>query len=449
MFNFILDLLGNTAILLALITMIGLLLQKNTLAKILNGGLKTLMGFLIMMFGIDVIVKSINYLSAIFEHGLGFEGYISDVSAISGIISKTIGGEIAQVLVLTMMVNVFLARVTKFKYIFLSGQALLWMSTVTTSMLYVNGITGFTMILIASLFSGAMATIMPAICQPIIKEITGGNNVALGHFCSIGYLIQASVAKLLGSDSTSTEKLTLPSKLSFINDSYIAIAVVIIPMYLGLAFLSGDEYVKGFSHGENYLVYSLTQATTFIAGIFILHSGVNLVMNELIPSFKGIASRLVPNAIPALDCPVFFSYMPNAVIIGFISTMIGSIIGALTLPLIHMPIIIPSLLVAFFSGGTAGMFGNVLGGVRGVMIGGIVHGMFITIIPAFIIPKLTFYDIKGITFSDSDIIISGLFFDSTMNGDWISVTLILMLIVLCLLILKYPCNLIKKKVEME
>lgn len=68
--------------------------------------------------------------------------------------------------------------------------------------------------------------------------------------------------------------------------------------------------------------------------------------------------KLVPNAKPALDCPVLFPYSPNAVIVGFITTTIGSVIAMFTLPLIGFVVIVPGMLTNFFAGGTAGIFGK-------------------------------------------------------------------------------------------
>ncbi|GAE81020.1 integral membrane protein [Cutibacterium acnes JCM 18920] len=51
--------------------------------------------------------------------------------------------------------------------------------------------------------------------------------------------------------------------------------------------------------------------------------GVRIILGELIPAFQGIASKVVPGAIPALDCPIVFPYAQNAVLIGFISSFIG------------------------------------------------------------------------------------------------------------------------------
>ncbi|SQC57560.1 integral membrane protein [Klebsiella pneumoniae] len=32
-----------------------------------------------------------------------------------------------------------------------------------------------------------MAVLMPALAQPVVRRITGSDDVALGHFCTIGY----------------------------------------------------------------------------------------------------------------------------------------------------------------------------------------------------------------------------------------------------------------------
>ncbi len=91
----------------------------------------------------------------------------------------------------------------------------------------------------------------------------------------------------------------------------------------------GPQYIAQFSGGINYLMYAFMQSIQFVAGVFVLYSGVRLLLNELVPAFRGIAMRIIPDAKPALDCPVLFPYAPNAVIVGFLATTVGSIIGML------------------------------------------------------------------------------------------------------------------------
>ncbi len=45
-----------------------------------------------------------------------------------------------------------------------------------------------------------------------------------------------------------------------------------------------------------------------------------------------------------------------------------------TLPMFGLAMILPGMLTNFFAGGTAGIFGNAVGGRRGAIIGGIAHG---------------------------------------------------------------------------
>ncbi|MBL1893197.1 PTS ascorbate transporter subunit IIC, partial [Klebsiella pneumoniae] len=99
------------------------------------------------------------------------------------------------------------------------------------------------------------------------------------------------------------------------------------------AIAAGPQYIAQFSGGINYLMYAFMQSIQFVAGVFVLYSGVRLLLNELVPAFRGIAMRIVPDAKPALDCPVLFPYAPNAVIVGFLATTVGSIIGMLVFPM--------------------------------------------------------------------------------------------------------------------
>ena len=112
--------------------------------------------------------------------------------------------------------------------------------------------------------------------------------------------------------------------------------------------------------------------------------------------------KIVPNAIPALDCPVFFPYSPNAVILGFITTTIGTVIAMLTLPFFGLAMILPGMLTNFFAGGTAGIFGNAVGGRRGALIGGIAHGIFITLLPALLVTIFNQMGFVNATATDVD-----------------------------------------------
>ena len=67
-------------------------------------------------------------------------------------------------------------------------------------------------------------------------------------------------------------------------------------LYVLIALFAGAGYVERvLSGGTHYLVFSVIQAVTFAAGVFIILSGVRLVLAEIVPAFKGISDKLVPD----------------------------------------------------------------------------------------------------------------------------------------------------------
>ncbi len=140
------------------------------------------------------------------------------------------------------------------------------MATIGAVIGYKSGLTGVPLILTGGIFGGVMAVLMPALAQPVVRRITGSDDVALGHFCTIGYLVQAAVAKVVGKGSRSTEDLELPDNFKFLQDTYLAMAVVMVPMYLIPAIAAGPQYIAQFSGGINYLMYAFMQSIQFVAG---------------------------------------------------------------------------------------------------------------------------------------------------------------------------------------
>ncbi|MCS5946001.1 hypothetical protein LNP25_14310 [Klebsiella variicola subsp. variicola] len=81
-----------------------------------------------------------------------------------------------------------------------------------------------------------------------------------------------------------------------------------------------------------------------------------------------------PDSIPAVDCAVFFTFSPTAVVVGFISSFVGGLVGMLLLGGLGMALIIPGMVPHFFCGGTSGVFADKLGGKRGCIIASFIGG---------------------------------------------------------------------------
>ena len=135
--------------------------------------------------------------------------------------------------------------------------------------------------------------------------------------------------------------------------------------------------------------------------------GVRTILAELVPAFQGIAAKAVPGAIPALDAPIVFPYAQNAVLLGFLSSFTGGLVGLAVLslwlnPWLGLALILPGLVPHFFTGGAAGVYGNATGGRVGAVTGGFINGLLITFLPALLLQVLGDFGDANTTFGDTD-----------------------------------------------
>ena len=253
-----------------------------------------------------------------------------------------------------------------------------------------------------------------------MKKITGENNLAIGHFGSGCYWLSAQIGKLFANDKkkVSTEDIKFPQGLSFLRENTVSISIAMFLCYIVIATIAEITvpYEAGKIFGDsNFVVYSILQSIKFSAGIYVVLAGVRMLINEIVPAFKGISEKIVPNALPALDCPIVFPFAPNAVLIGFLSSFVGGIIAMLILALIAgsgnvLPIILPGVVLHFFCGGTAGVAGNANGGLKGCIFGSFIHGIVATFLAAGLFPILADLGFRGTTFADTDFTLVGILF---------------------------------------
>lgn len=232
--------------------------------------------------------------------------------------------------------------------------------------------------------------------------------MALGHFSTISYVVAGFIGSKFGNKEHSTEEMNVPKSLLFLRDTPVAIAFTMGIIFIITCLFAGDTFVREVSGGKNWFMFSLMQSITFAAGVYIILQGVRMVIAEIVPAFKGISDKLVPNAKPALDCPVVFPYAPNAVLVGFLSSFVMGVIGMFILYALDWTVIIPGVVPHFFVGATAGVFGNATGGRRGAIFGAFVQGLLITFLPVFLLPVLGDIGIANTTFSDADFGVIGI-----------------------------------------
>lgn len=407
--KFLVDIASTPAILVALIAIIGLLLQKKALPEIVKGGIKTFVGFLVVSGSAGIIQSSLNPFGTMFEHAFHLSGVVPNNEAIVTVALTKYGSATALIMFAGMIFNILIARFTKFKYIFLTGHHTLYMACMIAVIMTVSGFTSISLIIFGGLALGIIMSVSPAFVQKYMIQLTGNDKVALGHFSSLGYFLSGFVGNLVGDKSKSTEDIHFPKSLAFLRDSTVSITISMTIIYLIVAIFAGPAWIaKELSNGTDGLVFALQLAGQFAAGVFVILAGVRLILGEIVPAFKGISEKLVPNSKPALDCPIVYPYAPNAVLIGFISSFAGGLVSMAIMILTGTTVILPGVVPHFFCGATAGVIGNASGGVKGATVGAFMQGVLISYLPIFLMPVLGGLGFEGSTFSDADFGLTGI-----------------------------------------
>lgn len=383
--DFLQTFLSNAAILVGLMALLGLLALKKPFEEVVSGTIKSILGFLILGAGAGVVVGSITPLGTLFTTVLNIPDSALPVNEVfTSIVQQSLGREVSLVFLFAFILNIILARITKFKYIWLTGHHTLFIATLTAGMFSVMPIfegQTWLVILIASVISGAMMTFMPALSMPFMKKITGGDGFAMGHFGITTYALSGFLGQFVGDPEDSTENIKFPNWIGFMKEPLVAMASVMLLIYIVVGLLSGSAATEAL--GSYWVVGAFIQSLTFAGGIAIILLGVRTVLAEIVPAFRGIAEKIVPDAKPALDCPVVFPYAPNAVLVGYLSSIVGGLV-AMVIQLLAGGalggVILPSMIIHFFVGGTAGVFGNATGGRKGAILGGFLNGLIFTLL---------------------------------------------------------------------
>ena len=453
--GFIVNILSTPAILVGLLALLGLVLQGKPAEDVLKGTIKTIVGFLVLGAGSSFLQSdSLLAFGQVFNYAFNMQGVVPNNEAVVADALKNFGSDSAIVMACGMVLNIVLARFSRMPYIFLTGHHTLYMACMLAVILGGAGhLEGIQLYIAGGCLLGLIMVLSPAYCQVTFRKVTGSDGVALGHFGGIGYAFSGLVGKLFANDPNrkSTEEINFSKRLVFLRDTTVSISITMMVFFLivvgvavskgllglvpagtdaaaaaeilepyGITVANCGELLNvGTETTTNWVVWALTAGMSFAGGVYIILSGVRLIIGEIVPAFKGIADKLVPGAKPALDCPVAFTYAPNAVIIGFLCSFLGGIVGLLILnginAAIPVALILPGVVPHFFCGATAGVFGNAEGGLKGCVAGSFAHGLLITFLPMICMPVFSALGYVGTTFSDADFSWMGIVWGNAVN----------------------------------
>ncbi|MBS6181957.1 PTS ascorbate transporter subunit IIC [[Clostridium] innocuum] len=390
--NTIVSLVRTPPMFIAIIAMLGLVLQKKGISDVVKGTLKSFIGMVILTQGVNVISNSIAPLSNGFVALFAIEN-APTIGDFNGFLADW-GSQVGLIMLIGFVMNILIARFTRFKTIFLTANLLYWYPMLFIAVGVENDLGTVPIYAISLLLFACVVTIMPHVMRKHVKMLTGQDTFTIGHttsvFCLMGSWIGAFFGKNEKNIAQNTENINLPKGLAFCRDTTIVSGIVITLVYIIVALCIDDATRELIFAGQPFVTVSITNGMTFAAGMLILLQGVRMMLAEIVPAFKGIAMKLAPGSVPAMDVPLIFPYGQNALLIGFIIAAAVNIITIFVLGASGMlrVAVIPLMVACYFDVAPACIFANKRGGVKAVMVTAVLGGVILTVLCAVTIPMV-------------------------------------------------------------
>lgn len=379
------NLFNQVAILIGLIVLVGTWIQRKRFEEVFAAAIRATLGVLILFIGIDVFVGGLLSFQTIVSSAFGLKP--PQAAKTLADFLGTYGGPIALIITIGFLIHVILVRVLPFlRWVYLTGHLMFWISVIVAATLVeaFPKISTTSLVLWGSVIVAVYWSLQPLYIARYMREVIGSDDWGYGHTSSAGCFLGATFGRYVGSkEKHDTEKLQLPPRLAFFKDVNVSTAVVIgVIMILAAAFADKAllaEQAKKFSATIDPWVWTILVGLRFAAGIAILLFGVRMFLAEIVPAFKGVSDRLIPGSRPALDVPTVFPFAPTAVMVGFLASTVTFLILMVIFGAVGWFTLVPPMIMLFFPGGGAGVFGNAYGGWRGAVLGGVINGLFLAV----------------------------------------------------------------------
>lgn len=396
------NILQQPAWMIGLIVLLGYILLKKPWYDVLGGTIKAVVGYMILAVGSGGLVSNFRPVLVGLKERFNLDAMVIDPyfgqNAVTAGVEEVFGKSFSQVMMLLLIafiVNIILVRlrkITKLRSLFTTGHVQVqqastayWLILFALPALAANNTA---LLIVMAVVLGLYWAVGSNLTIEPTQELTDGAGFCLGHQQIMGVALFSWIAgKMHESDerkgkkaSRRIEDIELPGFMSIFNENMVCTALLMTIFFGAILLILGRDYLieAGFL-GENasFLFYILTLCLNFAVYLAILQLGVRTFVTELTQSFQGIANKLLPGSVPAVDCAVTYGFgSPNAVPIGFLCGAVGQFIAIGVLILLQSPVlVIAGFVPVFFDNATIAVYANNKGGMKAAMILPFISGL--------------------------------------------------------------------------
>ncbi len=397
------NILTQPAYFIGLIVVLGYMLLRRPWYEVLSGFVKATAGYLILGVGAGGLVGNFRPILVGLKDrfqldAMVIDPYFGQNAVTAGL--DAMGTAFSAVIVLLLVAFIFnillvaFKKYTKMRAIFTTGHVQVQQAaTAFWLVLFAFPTLADTWLLvIMGLLLGLYWAVGTNLTVKPTQDLTDGAGFSIAHQQMFGLAVISSLAAKMNSGKNKSKRLEdmqFPGWLSIFNENIVATSILMMIFFGTILLILGKDYLTtaGFlGAGKSFFFYIITTALNFAVYLTILQLGVRTFVTELSASFRGISEKLLPGAVPGVDCAVSYGFgSPNAVTVGFLFGAFGQFLAIGALILLKSPVlVIAGFVPVFFDNATIAVFANNKGGVRAAMLFPFIAGLLQVFGSAFI-----------------------------------------------------------------
>lgn len=391
---FVQNFLTQPAYFIGVLVFVGYLLLKKPFYEAFAGFIKACVGYMILAVGSGGLSSNFKPIIAGLQDRFNLDAIILDTYMGQTAAQQAIeaaGKSFSQVMLLLLIAFIFnlllvkFQKYTKMRAVFTTGHIQTQQATIAFWFIFFcfPQLGDMQILVIMSLILGLYWAVGSNLTVELTQQLTDGAGFCIAHQQMFGIAIWSAIGSKFfgkGKEVKRLEDIELPGWLSIFNENIVSTAILMTLFFGAILLVLGEPYLleKGFlKPGASFVFYIITTSLNFAVYLSILQLGVRTFVAELTNSFQGISNKLLPGAVPGIDCAASYGFgSVNAVTVGFICGAAGQFLAIIALIVFKSPTLaIAGFVPVFFDNVTISVFVNNRAGAKAAMICTFISGI--------------------------------------------------------------------------